>query len=268
MEHNNGDSNAFRDYGELWNFNLQKIEGIQRDIEVSIRELEGYYAGFESRYDEIMRRIDILSSIYSGFNTVRGSDYVLRLKAVLQSYRKRYTREGLDFNLVNDLLIKINDARNSSFENFPGLSHDEAPPAVTACDEPEKDYSGRKYKWVTFERNKSWFIAPFRSIEIRKNKNFPIVSCELPDYLNVEINERTVRVKDIFIKSLERPDNPRYIILLDRAGKNFAASRVGKRIYADRDVMNPIITPFRNVETNALSPGRVRLFGRNHIFLY
>ncbi len=258
---------AYKDYGELWNFNLQKIEHIQNEIEKSIHDLENRYVDFETAYAGITSQLDILSSIYSGYNTVHGSESVMRLKAVLESYQKRYTRESLDFNLVYSLLIKIADMRNTSFEDFPRLFHDEMPVAVTEGEYPVRDYSRRAHKWVTFERNRSWFIAPFSGITIMKNNDFTITSVEEPDYLTISIDCRSVKIKDIFIKSIDQPACPRCIIMLDGMTRNYAADRVGRRIYADRDIIKPMLKPFKTVRSHPLSPGRLRLFGKNHLLL-
>jgi hypothetical protein len=258
---------ALNDYGELWNFNLQKLEQIQNEIEKSIHDLENRYVDFETVYASISGQLDILSSIYSGYNTVHGSESVMRLRAVLESYRKRYTRESLDFNLVYSLLIKIADMRNASFEDFPRLSHDEMPMVVTEGETPARDYSRRSHKWVTFKRNRSWFIAPFSIIAIAKNIDFTIASVEEPDYLNIGISGKNVRTKDIFIRSLDNPGSPRCVIMLDGMTRNYAADRIGRRIYADRDIISPMLRPFRTVRSHPLSPGRLRLFGKNHLLL-
>jgi hypothetical protein len=258
---------TYRDYNTLWNYNLQKIEQIQHLIDESIHALEHSYAGFEDRYEEIMQQLDILSSIYAGYNIIRGSEYVLRLKSVLQSYRSRYTRECLDFNLIHYLLLKISDARDSSFNTFPEVSHEDVPLVVSGSQPAENNYCGKKYKWVTFERNRSWFISPFMGIHIVKNENYPAVSVEEPDYIFFNINNDIVKVKDIFIASLAEPDAPSYFILLDDKSKNFAAGLIGKRIYADQNIMHPFIRPFKNIHEHPLSPGRIRLFGKNHIYL-
>ncbi|TFH43500.1 MAG: hypothetical protein E4G96_00995 [Chrysiogenales bacterium] len=215
-----------------------------------------------------MAQIDILSSIYSGYNTIDGAEYVLRLKALLESYRKRYTREGLDFNLVHRLIHSIAEARDNSFDGFPGLSHSDAPAVVDGFDTQEGELSLRKFKWITFERNRSWFIARFRSIDIIREPVFSLVRIEEPDCMHVEIAGSIVRIRDIFTRSLDSPKSPRHLILLDGGERSYAANRIGKRLFADRDFLMPLVRPFKKVEHTTLSPGRVRLFGKNHLLLY
>jgi hypothetical protein len=40
-----------------------------------------------------------------------------------------------------------------------------------------------------------------------------------------------------------------------------------RRIYAKTDIVKPLITPFSGGLTFNLSPGRVRLFGKSHIYI-
>ncbi|MBN2157811.1 MAG: hypothetical protein JW807_00340 [Spirochaetes bacterium] len=256
------------DYQKFWSVNLQQIEQMQQHVEKSLHELETSYVDFEQFYAGVMQQLQILSSVYSGYNTLGGGEHVLRLKSLLESYRKRYTREGINFNLINRLLIKISNDRNVSFENFPALPHENKPLAV------EEDYSRssnclqKKCKWITFERNRSWFIARYHNAEIIKNINIEIRLLEESEFADVDTGTQALPVKDIFGISPQYNAKPRFFILLDDASMNYAADRLGKRIYADHDFITPMVTPFRHVTYSSLSPGRVRLFGRSHLFLY
>jgi len=268
MEYTLKANGTFHAYQELWNFNLQKIEDIQQDIEMAIRQLEDRYSDFELIYNRIIKQMDLLSSIYSSYNAIEGGEYILRLRSVLQSYRSRYTREGLDFNLIQNLLIKIADARSGSFEQFPELYHAEKIIEGRKDAAASSDRITKKYKWITFERNRSWFVSPFTNSIIQKNENYPIESYEEPDFIHVGINNTVLKIKDIFSNFPERGKSPAYYLLLNDSAKNFAANMIGKQIFSDKDIMKPMLRPFENVEANTLTPGRVRLFGINHILLY
>ena len=259
---------TYSDYAELWNYNLQKIEQIGQSVKQSIHDLEGNYAGFETQYAAIMHQLDILSSIYAGYNTIAGAEEVMRLKAVLRKYAAAYTREGLDFNLVHHLLAKIEDARNASFEDFPSLTHRQSMRPVQRRGRENISFRESSHRWISFRRNHSWFIARFASLRIYLNDNYQIISVEEPDCLNIDIHGTIYKMKDLFMKSLENPLSPCYYLLLDRGQRNYAADEIGKRIYAGHDFINPRIRPFRSVRAHSLSPGRVRLFGKNHIVLY
>lgn len=258
---------AYGDYAELWNYNLQKIEQIGHSVEKSIHDLEGNYAGFESMYAGIMRQLDVLSSIYSGYNTLGGAEDVMRLKAVLHKYAAMYTREGLDFNLVHYLLTKISDARDASFENFPALDHHDPPRVAPRRAPGVRNINEYDYRWISFRRGHSWFIARFTSLRIYLNDSYPARPAEEPDFFNVEIRGTSRRVQDLLAISAEDRIEPCYYLVLDRGDKNYAADEIGKRIYAPRNFLGPRIRPFRSIRSHPLSPGRVRLFGKNHIVL-
>ena len=261
------DTPSFHDYRELWNFTLQKMEHIQGSIENSISDLEKHYAEFESRYGEILEQVDILTSLYSSFNAIEGGESLLRLRAILESYKKRYTREGLDFNLVHRLLLKIAESRNRSFEDFPRLTHHDAATVVAGADEGTVETSLRRCRWITFKRNRSWFISPFRSIRILSGPDISLQGVEEPDMLVVGTGSEAVAVRDLLARSIEAASPPRHVILLDGGSRNYAADLIGKRIFADRDFITPLLVPFRKAPHNTLSPGRVRLFGKRHLLL-
>src|SRR4030067_687091 len=185
METKSRTAEAFHDYRELWTFNLKKIEDIEHTIEASLHDLENRYADFDTIYGDIIAQLDLLSAIYAGYNTVEGNEYVMRLKSVLKAYGKQYTREGLDFNLIHFLLDKIAELRDRSFEQFPRLSHADKRVAVKEGAQIGGDYLRKKYRWITFERSRSWFMASFTNILILKNKNYPVASLEETIYLTV-----------------------------------------------------------------------------------
>jgi hypothetical protein len=258
----------FRDFDDIWTFNLQKIEGIQHSVEARLHELEHAQSDYGEVYEDIAEQLDLLSSIYSGYNTVEGNEYILRLKSVLESHGKRCVREGLDFNLIHYLLAKISDMRDRSVERFPLLSHAAYGPGTRRGAWTDDGRTLKKYKWITFARNRSWFIASFTNVLILKNGVYPIESFDPPDLLNVNINDIIYKVRDIFTKFPRLQAAPAYYLLIDDRQKNFAADGIGRRIYADVDIVTPGIRPFAKAERNSLSPGRVRMFGINHLLLY
>jgi hypothetical protein len=268
MESRSERRERYRDYEELWTFNLQKIEGIQHSVEARLHELERAQSGFDAIYEDIAEQLDLLSSIYSDYNTVEGNEYIMRLKSVLESHEKRCIRAGLDFSLVHHLLAKISDMRDRSVERFPLLSHTVYGPGKGKGTRTDNGRSLKKFKWITFARNRSWFIASFRNIHILENGFYPIEFFDPPDLLNVNINDTVYKVRDIFTKFPRLHEAPAYYLLIDDKKRNFAADGIGRRIYADIDIVTPGLRPFAKAERNSLSPGRVRMFGINHILLY
>jgi hypothetical protein len=269
METSFEDNESSKAYQELWNFNLQKIEDIQQDIEKAVMDMERRRHDFNDLYDGLAKRLDLLSSIYFSNIAIGGIEYVTRLRAVLRAYRNRPAGgEGPNFNLIHSLLTKIADARNRSVEQFPELSNLEYEAAARADAVSVKRRIRRKYSWASFKRNRSWFIVPFNTLDIRKNDNYPVDSSGKPDYIHVDIDNSIVLIKDIFSKFPDQWHSPAFYLLLNNGEKNFAADRLGKQIFANRDLLRPMLRPFAGAAAHQLSPGRVRLFGINHILLY
>ena len=262
------DTNIHEQYNELWNFNLRKIKEIHNDIDKTRNELESEYDNFEKIYDKIENLIGLLSSIYSSFNTIDGNEYIKRLNAVINSYKKRYTRDGIDFNLVDRLLVKISDVRDKSFSRFPVLAHDNTSlPTASLKVQKSKNFKKRPYKWISFQRNGSWFLTRFTSLAIIPGNNCRLVSKIDNDLFKIKTKNKTFTVRDIFSKSDGTPDKPKFYILLNKGIKNYAVNVIGEKIYSEKDMMIPLLKPFHNISSSPLTPGRVRIFGKNHILL-
>ncbi|MCP4132727.1 MAG: hypothetical protein GY754_17310 [bacterium] len=286
-----GNSIEYHHYADFWNDNIRKLDEIHIDLNKALAALEKKYVNFEEVYSTIEKDIEILSSIYAGFNTIKGKEYILRLNTIVQNYKKRYTRDGIDFELLHFLLTKISQLRDESFEQFPLLDHDEdgkkqgdiisardssplEPPdsaGSSAQPEPGLDdyhpYYSRPFKWISFERNGSWFIALFEtSVAIVTREKSELAAFEPPDFITVNINNQQFQAKDIFSSGKERSE-PELYIVIDNGARVFAASAIGKRIFSKTDILSGRIKPFKTAAANLLSPGRVRIFGRNHILL-
>ncbi len=270
MEEKDSIRDDYLRYGDLWTFNLQTIEDIQSDIEKSFIELEREYNKFEPIYYRAERLVKILTSIYSSYNAIDGRDYLLKLSAVIQEYRERYTRKGIDLELLNFLNGKVTELRDKCFQEFPALSHEyvypgqereECPDTSTVLYHAEK----RPYKWVTFMRNRSWFIIRFSDLEIIYPESCDSMS-RRGDMVRIVFKGRSLTFKDIFSKFESEKEPPGYFIALDGGAKNYVATRVGKRVLSHSDIITPRIKPFPEKE-HPWSPGHARIFGRNHIVI-
>ncbi len=264
------ESFTYIDYSQFWDLALQKLEEIQVKLDRDLLGLEKKYEEFEGIYSLIEEEVNTLSSIYSSLNTVGGNNYLLKLKSVIKKYKKRYTREGINFNLINYLIMKITEYRNRSFDDFPALVHSGP---VTGHKKKKAMPGGmvlephRPFKWITFNRNGSWFIAGFTDIEFTKGDEGEIISQESRDTFQVKIKDKTILVRDIFSTYSKIRGNPGFFIILDRGNRAYAADKIGDRIYARKDFISPEIKPFPGSGVNPLSPGRFRILGRNHIVL-
>jgi len=249
-------------YRTFWQNNLQKIEEISELIEQSLLTLEKKYADFQSVYDELISRIDLLSSIYSNFNTIYGLEYLLKLKALLKEYATRYTNEGINFNLVYYLHSKVIELRNSSFDEFPRLYHEQKESREYTA---EEDVESAQFRWITFQRNGSRFITPYDTFSVIEFENIRTLYAD-DRRMSIKIDDRIIPVIDPLATSSTENERPNHFLIVqtESGDRCFAARIIGKRILARRDILSSLVKPF--TESRAFK-GHLRLFGVNHIYL-
>jgi len=250
---------------EFWQDNLQKLEEISNELELALNRLEDEYLRLYPLFDDFEKTAAALSTIQSSFNNMEGRGYILKLNAVIAAYRKIYITEGIDFSTLRFLLTKINEMRNKSFDAFPWLYHytketqkEKKEPVIKA--EPEKS----PFKWVSFFANSSWFIIPFKSLEISNRcDNYKIGELE---HFTASLNGIEYEGRYIFSKFADKTKIPEYFLIVDKH-RLFGADKSGRRIYAYSDFIKKQIQPFEGKINNTFFAGRVRLFGINHLYI-
>lgn len=260
-------------YNDFWQNSLQRLEGITKTLERDIYYLEKKYIDFDSIYDKITVEINTLTSIYSSLNNLKGREYLLKLKAILDDYKKRYTHGGIDFKTIYFLNSKINKLREQSFNSFPRMDHtfilykDLENTADYELDENIQRYAELRkssyYKWITFFRNGSWFIASYNKLQIIKSSDAEISGDKSGNF--IKYNENLIEIFDIFSR-FSNSKKIMYYIITEHAGelKAFASEKLGKIIMSDK---NFITTGLKAFKKSTISPGRFRIFGKNHISL-
>ena len=249
---------------EFWQDNLRKMEEISNNLELALNRLEDEYLRFYPLFEEFEENASALSSIQSCFNNIEGRGYILKLNAVIAAYHKIFVTEGIDFSALRFLLAQINELRDKSFETFPWLYHytedtkEENEPAVKA--EPEKS----PFKWVSFFANNSWFIAPFRSLEIfERCDNYKMGESE---HFTASFDGVEYEGRYIFSKFSDEAKVPEYFLIINKR-RVFGADKNGRRLYAHNDFMKKQIQPFDGKIDNTFFAGRIRLFGINHLYI-
>lgn len=254
----------YQHYRNFWQNNLQKIEEITELIEKSLSKLEKKYADFESIYDEISDRIDILSSIYSHYNSLLGREYLLKLRAVMRDYRKRYTHEGINFNLIYYIYTKIIELRNKSFKEFPKLKHQQShsSPRHRSMDTAEVF----PYKWITFQKNGTYFITPFDEVTTIDIDQVQEIYTDEGGRMHIKVDAVESAVIDPLSMSFKGKEKPNHFLIVQRNNRVncFAAWRIGKRILARVDLLSPRL---KSIEKNTGFRGSLRLFGENHLYI-
>lgn len=264
-------------YNDYWQNSLQKLEIITKDLKKKFFKLEKQYFNFDNIYNEIITEIDILSSIYAGHNNLKGKEYVLMLKALLQNYKKRYTHEGISFKTIDFLNSKINKLRELSFGEFPKMENSYSiykefsdNGKNTTIDRNVKRYnylkSGAKNKWVTFQRNRSWFITPYNRLNIVKAEEAKILK-DIDTTIKINYENTAIPVIDKFSQfARDKREQLKYFLITENKNKYtcFAVYKFGRIILANKDFIFPRLKAF---EESKISSGRFRIFGKNHIYL-
>jgi hypothetical protein len=272
METNN--NYKYISYNDFWQNSLQRIEGITKNLEQNFYKLEKKYYDFDKFYDEISTEIDVLTSIYSSHNNLKGREYILKLKAVLAHYKKKYFCNEIEFKVIHFLNSKINKLRELSIEKFPKMEH-----SYSVCKDISDDdkvdqnvqkynklKNSAKYKWITFQKNGSWFITQCDMFQIIRQEESQIIDSNKP-LLNINYDDTVLPVIDIFSKF---PGNKKeriklfIIINFKNKLKCFAVNKPGKIIMANNDFITPHLKAFQK---SKISSGRFRIFGKNHIYL-
>lgn len=259
------EQSSYQNYAEFWNMNAQKIEDIYQNIETELSDLEKLYQPFENKYQNVVELVEVLTSIYSGFNTLQGPEYLLRLHSVLKSYKKRYTRDSIDFSTIDFLMKKITELFDESFNDFPSLEHYESDDLLKT--DSSFDCSKYKYKWVTFRSNHSWFIIPFNTLDMYSIKDCEIVSTLSDEEIIVKIHGEERAFRNIFALWEPDPEPIEYFVSIDLL-INYSVTQLGKTIYSKTDIISPKVKSFSFGRHHKMSPGRLKIFGKNHIYLY
>lgn len=245
-------------YREFWESNLQKMEEISSRIEKTLVRLEKKYVDFDESYEELISSINLLLSIYGSYNNLQGIDYLLKLKACLGEYRKRYSHEGIRFNVLYYLHAKVMELRGGSFDRFPRMQHnatvETAPPVGRTDFEPT-------HKWITFSRYDAWFITPYDDVVIIPRNSALLTFEGLDGHEHLTHGGVDFLIIDSIIpRECDRGEPPELYIIA--SGSCYAASSAGKRILAGRDIMRGKLKSYPHARGKF-----IRLFGKNHIWL-
>jgi hypothetical protein len=208
----------------------------------------------------------VLSSIYSSYNNLKGKDYILKLRAVLKNLNNNHNYDSNNFELIHHLYSKIDKLRNASFESFPAMDHSSITTAMRIEDQHSAAaHENAKYKWITFSRNRSWFIFRYNSFMIIKNEDAEIIHEGSNDYLRIDSGKYKI-INLLSRDKLTEINHPAFFLLIEHKNQTecYAAGRPGKRIFSEKDVISPKIIPFQKSKKYK---GRVRIFGKNHIYM-
>ncbi len=253
------------DYTLFWQDNLQRLDEISVSTGALLEVLEKEYSVFGAIYSDIDRQVKLLNSICASFNNISGREELLRLSAVIERYRRRYTKSGIDFELIYRLLDRAIELRNRGFTDFPSTVHIRE----TIQERPERRTESKKYNYTTFKRNGSWFIIPksVSGIVLAEGFQFSFSKGSDTSGISASSESASYSVADFFYNRRTGYTPPRFLIFFDNIFTAFASDVAGKRIYSDTDIIPSLLRPYKKSGGFSSTSGRIRLFGKQHILL-
>lgn len=243
------------------------MEEMSRQIQKGFRSFENSQMELSRTADELLPRLDTLSSLLSSINTIHGDEYAIRLRTLLDNYQKGKSLP--DPEVIGFLLERLQDSLTESVEIFPRMEKDKGKVRLPGLEKDERlqqirhrRLEKRPFKWILFQRQRSLFIVSYYSIEIVDNYASGRGRDQGRIYFTWQGKEHYCR--DILYSKQE--DIPDHILVLDGGKRFIPADRIIRRIYSRKDIISEKLEPFKDIKTD-ISPGRVRLFGKKCIVL-
>ncbi len=206
----------------------------------------------------------MLTSIYSDYNNLQGKEYLLKLRSTLKSNKDNFKKGIINFEVIHNLYSKINKLLQTSFDEFPSFNHNE--PVTLEIDIEDNSFhsimDNARCQWITFFRNGSWFITSFDKFQYFKYDDAKQINTN-----RIKIENKTFEVINKFgsFTDKEKKNPDFYLVIYYRKNIScYAVTKLGKRIYSQKDLLTPKLIPFKE---STLTRGRVRVFGKNHIYL-
>ncbi len=216
-------------------------------------------------FKKLISSMEISNAVFSALSSREGIQLLLKLKAVTDIYKKNL---GTNTNLIKTaefLINKIEKFSSSCFHEADIERLLEIPVyeiQAVSTGSPAAEFN---FKWITFERNRSFFISGYRNLEIYKYDDLNAIYNTSESAFIFNYNGKDLFIADM-LKNPDIENNiPNKIIVIDKGKHCYAADRTGRKILSTYDLISPLIEPLEI--SNSFFPGRVRLFGRRYLLL-
>jgi hypothetical protein len=261
----------YKSYNKFWQQNAESIDKISQKLEKEIIAFEKESQSVNSFLNSIEISLDSLCSIYSAFNTIAGRDYILKLKAVISKQKRLLTNGHNKFDTIFYLLDRINKLKKESLQAFPALKHDHTNIDNKALFiKPDSNKTSiinkKSFKWITFKRNGSWFITPYKDkFHIKANQTNQ-VSQNSSAEKKVFYRRKKYTVIDLFSISYKTHyTEPEIYLNIDNSEYFYSIDMFGKTFMANNNFVKKSIHRFKKRST--ISQGYVRFAGQRYIYL-
>lgn len=249
-------------YTEFWQENLQSIEDISSEVINLLRNLRKKNLTIAELDDSIESKINLLISIYSSYNTLKGREYALKMKSVYNEYKSIREKQTAYLNTFDFLLEKTQNFRNESLKEFPQLFHDEKLQNSNKIINNKKvDESKYDFKWVCFCRNGSSFTAKYDNIKVLKSDQVNLID----ENKKLSYNDVEYNIIDLFHTSLFSHNDIAPFFIIRNNSDCFAVDSIEKKYMASSNIL---INDVENYEfNNRFASGYIKLNGRRWIYL-
>ncbi len=209
--------------------------------------------------------IDAINSIYSNFNNPPETVDVRALLHVAEELDRSSFQGRESLTSLRLLIKKIYDSISISMDDeypFKGS----AAAGEIASDKDSFDPASKKFKWITFQRNKSWFITDFNTMEVVKSEELEAEFDKNRIITAFKIGSKKIFLNDAMIPSPDLYSSPYYVIIIDSGKRAYAADLKGREIYSSKDLFSDFTDQSVQLKKGCYR-GWLRLFGRNHIYI-
>ncbi|MCX7680063.1 MAG: hypothetical protein N2316_12730 [Spirochaetes bacterium] len=259
---NGNKENALLEYRSFWEVNLQKVEEIFALVEKHIILLEKKQKAEKENYQEIEKTLDLLLSIYSSYNCLKGREYLLKLKSCLKDYFDTAENQKTRFNVLSYLVLKARELYGESLKDFPVITHEYPNVRKHETLPLAINQNSLTHRWITFRQSRWWFIAPYEDCNVIEKSRGCVLTNE-NGWQNLLVNNN--RFKILFFNLLDhnKANTFNYYIIVhyNHSSHCFAVTEIGKRIMASRDIITENLKKYHSAKINY-----IRLFGKNHIY--
>jgi hypothetical protein len=255
----------FKRYRRYIEENITLISQISIELENGMHSLEKDAESIRKSIAAVKDKVELLNGFYFNNNSVKGREYLLKLRELLKEYEDGKLPRKIFFNTVHFVLRKMTKLRDESFNAFPEPEKSfyfkdavKKNGGTIKKNTAKSDYTG-DIRLFSFYRNNSWFIKPCVKIKIiAVTGDIDIQRTSAA----VVYNKKEYVLNDILLN--KRYTKPKYLVFLDDK-ECFAADETGSKYLSRKAVIGTMIKPLG--VRSRIAKGYIRFYGRKHILL-
>lgn len=251
-------------YTNYWQKNVESIEEVSIELKKLLSELDKKHMLEDELENNVKSKINLLLSMYSSYNSIKGHEYLQKIRSVFSKYLELDKKQKTHLNTIDFLMNKVSELKDLSFSEFPELEHSEKPVELHC---PKKlDVSNEDQyacKWICFSRNGSNFILKYDTILAATSKEIKISGGGTVK--KVFHNNISFYLVDLFNDSLFNENDKPPLLLFVNESKFYAADSIEKKFLSNKDHLSRKIISYEF--NNSIAEGYMKLGGKRYIVL-